>query len=119
MVPNPSIVDPNKNITLNLHSDSLTSEFYVKKRLPDRAQPIADLLRKIQAQVTLKRIRVRQFFLDFDGLRKNIVTGTQFRRVLNSLNLALSEEEYKELVKVYGIDAVNSREERVKWMDFC
>jgi len=35
------------------------------------------------------------------------------------MNLNLSENEYKELIKVYGIDPVNSREERIKWMDFC
>lgn len=47
------------------------------------------------------------------------MTGQQFRRILGTLNLNFSENEYKELIKVYGIDAVNSREERIKWMDFC
>jgi len=64
----------------------------------------------VQAEVTLKRVRIREFFLDFDGLRKNIVTGLQFRRILNSLNLNFSEKEFKEIVKVYGIDEVGSRE---------
>ena len=41
IVANPQIVDPNKNITQDLHKDSLTEEFYVKKRLPERAQPVA------------------------------------------------------------------------------
>ena len=59
MVPNPSVVDPNKNITMDLHKDSLTEEFYVKKRLPERCQPIKELLKKIQAEVTLKRLRIR------------------------------------------------------------
>lgn len=40
VVANPSVVDPNKNVTMDLHKDSLTEEFYVKKRLPDRAQQI-------------------------------------------------------------------------------
>lgn len=47
------------------------------------------------------------------------MTGQQFRRIVGTLNLNFSENEYKELIKVYGIDAVNSREERIKWMDFC
>jgi len=72
--------------------------------LPDRAKPVEDILRRVQAEVTLKRLRIREFFLDFDGLRKNIVTGLQFRRVLNSLNLAFSDKEFKEIVKAYGID---------------
>lgn len=59
IVPNPQAVDPNKNITHDLHKDSLTEEFYVKKRLPERAKPIEDILRKIQAEVTLKRLRIR------------------------------------------------------------
>lgn len=109
-MPNPQTIDPNKNVTHDLHRDSLTEEFYVKKRLPDRARPIEDILKKIQAEVTLKRLRIREFFLDFDGLRKNIVTGQQFRRILSNLNLAISENEFKEIVKVYGHDAVNSRE---------
>lgn len=72
--------------------------------MPDRAKPVEDILRRVQAEVTLKRLRIREFFLDFDGLRKNIVTGLQFRRVLNSLNLAFSDKEFKEIVKAYGID---------------
>jgi hypothetical protein len=72
--------------------------------LPDRAKPVEDILRRVQAEVTLKRLRIREFFLDFDGLRKNIVTGLQFRRILNSLNLAFSDKEFKEIVKAYGID---------------
>ena len=49
----------------------------------------------MQAQVTLKRIRIREFFLDFDGLRKNIVTGLQFKRIMNQLNLNFSDQEFK------------------------
>jgi hypothetical protein len=48
-------------------------------------------MRKIQAQVTLKRIRIKEFFLDFDGLRKNVVTGDQFKRILASLSLVLTD----------------------------
>ena len=40
IVNNPSVVDPNKNITLDLHKDSLTQEFYVQKKLPDRLKPV-------------------------------------------------------------------------------
>lgn len=45
-----------------------------------------------------KRVRIREFFLDFDGLRKNIVTGDQFKRIINMLNLTLSEEEYQSIL---------------------
>lgn len=64
-------------------------------------------------------MRIREFFLDFDGLRKNIVTGLQFRRILNGLNINLTDKEFKEFLKVYHVDADGGREERIKWMDFC
>lgn len=76
-------------------------------------------MRKIQAQVTLKRIRIKEFFLDFDNLRKNIVTGDQFKRVLATLGLVLTDNEFNEIHNVYNVDGVNSREKRIKWMDFC
>jgi hypothetical protein len=59
IVPNPQPIDPHKNIALDLHKDSLTQEFYVHKKLPDRAKPIEEVLKKIQAVVTLKRLRIR------------------------------------------------------------
>ena len=69
--------------------------------------------------MTLKRIRIREFFLDFDGLRKNIVTGEQFKRILGNLNIFLSDTEFIEVVRIYGVDSVDSREKRIRWMDFC
>ena len=51
-------------------------------------------MKKIQALVTLKRIRIKEFFLDFDTLRKNIVTGDQFKRVMATLGLVLTEDEF-------------------------
>lgn len=107
------------NVVEDINNHSLTQAFYVSKRLPEQNLPINDILRRIQAEVTLKRIRIREFFLDFDGLRKNIVTGEQFRRVLASLNLQLSNNDYKEIVAAYRVYPQGSREERVKWMDFC
>ena len=120
IVPNKSTRDPNVNIVKDLHCDSLTDAFYVEKKLPVKLQPIANIIRRIQAEVTLKRIRLREFFLDFDGLRKNIVTGLQFQRVLNILGICLTESEFEEIHNVYHVDEVNnSREKRIKWMNFC
>lgn len=52
-------------------------------------------------------------------MRKNIVTGEQFKRVLSNLGLYLTDAEFKEIVNIYGVDPSNSREQRIKWMDFC
>ena len=86
--------------------------------MPHQLIPIEGVMKKIQAQVTLKRIRIKEFFLDYDTLRKNIVTGDQFKRIMASLGLVLSDDEFSEIHKVYNVDGLNAREKRVKWMDF-
>lgn len=48
-----------------------------------------------------------------------MVTGPQFKRVLATLNLAISHPEFKEILKMYRVDEEGAREERVRWMDFC
>jgi len=92
IVPNQKAIDPKRNEVHDIHQDSITDEFYVDKKLPQRLVPIEAVMRKIQALVTLKRIRIKEFFLDFDNLRKNIVTGDQFKRVLATLGLVVTEE---------------------------
>ena len=91
----------------------------MEKKLPERLKPIADVIRRVQAEVTLKRIRIREFFLDFDGLRKNIVTGDQFKRILSNLNIYLTDAEFLEVERIYNVDGMNTRERRIKWMSFC
>ncbi len=59
IVNNPQEIDPNKNVTLDLHKDSLTEAFYVNKRLPNHSKAIQDILKRVQAEVTLKRVRIR------------------------------------------------------------
>ncbi len=49
IVNNPQEVDPNKNVTLDLHKDSLTEAFYVNKRLPNHSKAIQDILKRVQA----------------------------------------------------------------------
>lgn len=87
--------DKGARVIQDIRNESLTEGFYVQKSLAERWRPIEDVLKRIQAEVTLRRIRIREFFIDFDNLRKNIVTGFQFRRILNTLNLPISEAEYQ------------------------
>jgi hypothetical protein len=49
----------------------------------------------------MKRVRVEEFFLDFDKLRRGKVTKYQFEQVLSMLNFNLSQEEYKTLGERY------------------
>lgn len=59
IVPNEKLVNPNKNKVQDIHSESITEEFYVEKKIPEKLLPIQEVIRKLQALVTLKRIRIR------------------------------------------------------------
>jgi len=42
----------------------------------------------------MKRIRINEFFKDFDKLRKGKVTKPQFKAILSTLSITLTDEEY-------------------------
>ena len=54
--------------------------------------------------VVMKRVRVREFFIDFDKLRKGKVTHSQFKAVLSTLGFNLTPEEYNALTCKYAVD---------------
>ena len=80
----------------------------LKNRYLQQAVNIAndpsDVEKRLQAQVVMKRIRVEEFFRDFDKLRKGRVTVPQFRTVLSMLNFQLTEDEFDSLARKYGVD---------------
>jgi hypothetical protein len=49
------------------------------------------------------RIRIREFFLDFDRLRKGTVGEAGFRSALGTLNIQLDEEEIADLISKYKL----------------
>jgi Ca2+-binding EF-hand superfamily protein len=49
----------------------------------------------------MKRIRIVEFFFDFDKLRKGCVTKDIFRRILSMLGFDLTESEYQALETKY------------------
>jgi Ca2+-binding EF-hand superfamily protein len=51
--------------------------------------------------VVMKRVRVEEFFRDFDKLRKGKVTISQFKQILSMLNFNLTEEEFNSLADRY------------------
>jgi hypothetical protein len=53
-----------------------------------------DVEERIKANVVMKRVRIEEFFRDFDKLRKGKVTAPQFKSILSQLNFQLTEEEY-------------------------
>ena len=49
----------------------------------------------------MKRVRIEEFFRDFDKLRKGKVTIPQFKQVLSILNFNLTEQEFDSLADRY------------------
>lgn len=61
----------------------------------------ADAEDRIRSIVVMKRIRIEEFFYDFDKLRKGRVTRNQFKAILSSLGLILTDNEYESLANKY------------------
>lgn len=61
----------------------------------------ADAEDRIRATVVMKRIRIEEFFIDFDKLRKGRVTKTQFKAILSSMGLTLTDVEFEALATKY------------------
>jgi Ca2+-binding EF-hand superfamily protein len=62
----------------------------------------SDVEQRLQAQVVMKRVRIEEFFKDFDKLRKGKVTVTQFKTVLSMLNFNLTDDEFQSLATKYN-----------------
>ena len=64
----------------------------------------------------MKRIRIEEFFRDFDKLRKGRVTRPQFKSILSSMNFTLTNDEFKSLAKKYETD---DPERFFRYTEFC
>ena len=53
---------------------NLMTTLYTSKKLCSNNQALDDVIKKVQAEVVMKRVRIREFFKDYDGLRKGTVT---------------------------------------------
>ena len=102
-------VDPKKNeFTTYVPEDVVTDtskldfvgSLYLSKRLAPPKE-LTEVEKKIQAEVVMKKLRIKEFFKDFDGLRKGTVTETQFRRILDMTGISLSDDEFNALLTKY------------------
>lgn len=75
---------------------------------------IKDILDKIKHIVKVNRIRLNEFFEDFDPLRKGTCTKAKFRTALDMANLHLRAEEFDFLENFYN---VNGEEDKVYYKD--
>ena len=62
-----------------------------------------DIIDKIKHTVKINRIRLSEFFEDFDPLRKGSCTKAKFRTALDMANLHLRAEEFDVLERYYNI----------------
>ena len=49
----------------------------------------------------MKKLRIKEYFKDFDNLRKGTVSETQFRRILDMTTIALNDLEFNSLLEKY------------------
>jgi Ca2+-binding EF-hand superfamily protein len=64
----------------------------------------------------MKRVRIEEFFLDFDKLRKGKVTKNQFQSILSMLNFHLTFQELDSLAQRYK---TNDPEYMLDYVQFC
>lgn len=62
---------------------------FMQKRVHTVNNP-DDIEKRVQAAVVMKRVRVEEFFFDFDKLRRGKVTKNQFEQILSMLNFNLT-----------------------------
>ena len=83
----------------------------IKKDVPN---DVEDVLAKLRQLCMEQRIRVSEFFRDFDKLRTGFITLAQFRIGLNMAKIVLSGNEFNQLSEHFA----GSKENSVRWRDF-
>ena len=73
-----------------------------------------DVEERLQALVVMKWVRIKEFFHDFDKLRKGRVTWSQFNAILSTLGFSLTNEEFTSLADKYS-----SVDNSVNYRAFC
>jgi len=89
---------------------------FMQKRVHTTNNP-GDIEKRLQAAVVMKRVRIEEFFFDFDKLRRGKVTKNQFEQILSMLNFNLSAEEFTSLAAKYKTPT--DPEYMVNYKDFC
>ena len=76
---------------------------------------IDDVLTRIRKECSEKRVRLNEFFRDFDRLRSGIITQAQFRIGMNMAKIDLSTSEFELLKSYFNSD----KKGMLKWREFC
>lgn len=73
-----------------------------------------DVEKRLQAFIAKDRIRIKEFFIDFDKLRKGWVGEAAFRTCVGTLNIQLSQPEVDALINKYKLPSG-----LINYADFC
>jgi hypothetical protein len=101
-----------KDSTLGL---DVISNRFLQQRIETANDP-NDVEKRLQAAVVMKRVRIEEFFQDFDKLRKGKVTKRQFESIMSMLNFSMTKEELNFLTDRYKCDGP---EQLFNYKDFC
>lgn len=74
-----------------------------------------DIEKRIMARIAKDGIRIKQFFIDFDKLRKGTVGEAAFRTCIGTLGVNLTEAETTDLIVRYRTTATSGL---VNYRDF-
>ncbi|KAJ3086780.1 hypothetical protein HK100_008592, partial [Physocladia obscura] len=80
------------------------------------AASLQTLMDRIRYHAATKRIRVSEFFRDFDKLRSYSIPRQEFVRGINRIGISLTEDEYNELADAYADKT--GKKGTCRWKDF-
>jgi len=72
--------------------------------------------RRLQAKVAKDRVRIKEFFLDFDKLRKGTCSEAAFRTCIGTLGIAMTEDENQQLIQKYRCQDASGL---INYYNFC
>jgi Ca2+-binding EF-hand superfamily protein len=98
--PTKLVVNPRPDYSIDIQKYVATCPKISAEQLHWRA-----LLPKIQSFVLKRRIRIVEFFENFDRLSHGIVTIQKFRSVAGQLDLPLSEDELQFVSKLFALES--------------
>ena len=81
----------------------------------DQPEDVDDIIAKLRQTCKEQRIRIAEFFRDFDKLRSGYITEAQFRIGLNMSKIVLSGAEFKLLCDTFQAPKVGAH---IKWREF-
>jgi len=88
-------------------------------------EDVDDVLSRIRKYCSQNRIRLQEFFRDFDKLRSGRITSTQFRTGMSMVKLNLSQSEFDLLCNFYSASPHTIKsiapagQSLFNWRDFC